>query len=54
MGETWQPAHKLLVDERESFGYSSLVTVGSDRIGILYEGIRDIYFVTYPVDSIIK
>ena len=54
LGETWQPAHKLLVDERESFGYSSLVSVGTDRIGILYEGIRDIYFVTYPVDSIIK
>lgn len=54
LGETWQPAHKLLVDERECFGYSSLVTVGTDRIGILYEGIRDLYFVTYPVDSIIK
>ena len=54
LGETWQPANKLLVDERECFGYSSLVTVGTDRIGILYEGIRDLYFVTYPVDSIIK
>ena len=54
LGETWQPVHKLLVDERECFGYSSLVTVGTDRIGILYEGIRDLYFVTYPVDSIIK
>jgi sialidase-1 len=54
LGETWQPAHKLLVDERESFGYSSLVSVGTDRIGILYEGIRDLYFVTYPIDSIIK
>jgi sialidase-1 len=54
MGETWLPANKLLVDERECFGYSSLVTVGTDRIGILYEGIRDLYFVTYPVDNIIK
>ncbi len=43
-----------LIDERESFGYSSLVTVGTDRIGILYEGIRDLYFVTYPIDRIIK
>jgi sialidase-1 len=54
LGETWQPANKLLIDERECYGYSSLVAVGQDRIGILYEGIRDLYFVTYPVDSIIK
>ena len=54
MGETWQPAHQLLVDERLGYGYSSLTTIDENTIGILYEGIRELYFVAIPVKDIIR
>ena len=54
LGETWLPANQLLVDERRSYGYSVLTKIDDNTIGILYEGIRDLYFVRIPVKDIIK
>ncbi|HMR91592.1 MAG TPA: exo-alpha-sialidase, partial [Chitinophagaceae bacterium] len=53
-GATWLPAHQLLVDERECYGYSSLTAIDDKTIGLLYEGVRDLYFVKIPVADIIK
>lgn len=54
MGETWLPANQVLVDERQCYGYSSLVKLDDKTIGILYEGTRDLYFVKLAVSEIIK
>lgn len=54
LGETWMDANQLLVDERGSFGYSALTKIDDHTLGILYEGIRDLYFVRIPVKDIIK
>lgn len=54
LGETWQPANELLVDERKSYGYSALTKVDENTIGVLYEGIRNLYFVRIPVNEIIR
>jgi sialidase-1 len=54
MGETWLPAHQLLVDERGCYGYSTLTKIDDNTIGILYEGIGDLYFIRIPVSEIIK
>lgn len=54
MGRTWLPANALLVDERPCFGYSSLTKIDENTIGLLYEGIRDLYFVKLPVSEVIK
>ncbi|HMR85437.1 MAG TPA: sialidase family protein, partial [Niabella sp.] len=54
LGETWLPAHKLLIDERKSYGYSALVQVDENTIGILYEGVRDLNYVNVPVSDIIQ
>jgi sialidase-1 len=54
MGETWLPAHQVLVDERGCYGYSTLTKVDDNTIGILYEGIGDLYFIRIPVSEIIK
>jgi sialidase-1 len=54
LGETWLPQHQLLIDERRSFGYSSLTKVDDNTIGLLYEGTRDLYFVRIPVSEIIR
>jgi sialidase-1 len=54
MGETWMPANQLLIDERDSFGYSALTKIDDNTIGILYEGISSLLFVRVPVSDIIK
>ncbi|MGZ5246541.1 MAG: sialidase family protein, partial [Flavitalea sp.] len=54
LGETWLPVNSLLIDERRTYGYSSLCQVDENMIGLLYEGIRDLYFVRIPVKEIIK
>lgn len=54
LGESWPAAKQLLIDERNCYGYSCLVRINEDSIGILYEGTRDLYFVPVPVSAIIK
>lgn len=53
-GETWLPANRLLIDERQCYGYSSLTKINDNTIGILYEGTKDLYFVKVPVMDIIN
>jgi sialidase-1 len=54
LGETWLPAHQLLLDERRLYGYSALTKIDDNTIGILYEGSRELYFLRIPVKDIIK
>lgn len=53
-GATWLPANQVLIDERNSYGYSSLTKIDDNTIGLLYEGIKDIYFVKVAVSDIVK
>jgi sialidase-1 len=54
MGQTWQPVHHLPIDQRTGYGYSSLTRIDEHTIGLLYEGVKDLYFVRIPVNEIIK
>jgi len=54
MGETWQPANELLLDERDCFGYSALTKIDDNTLGILYEGVSSLHFVRVPISKIIK
>jgi sialidase-1 len=54
LGETWLPGNQLLVDPRSGYGYSSLVQLDVKTIGILYEGVGDLFFATFSVDSIVS
>lgn len=53
-GESWPAQHQLLIDERSGFGYSSLTQIDAQTIGILYEGIRDLYFLKIGIKDIIN
>lgn len=53
-GETWVLANQLMVDPRPSYGYSSLVQLDEKTIGILYEGVGELFFAKYPVAEIIQ
>lgn len=52
LGNSWP--HSLLIDERPTFGYSVMVRIDEKTIGLLYEGIRDLYFVRVPVNEIVR
>ncbi|MFT3751110.1 MAG: exo-alpha-sialidase [Agriterribacter sp.] len=54
LGESWLPVNETLIDENECYGYSSLVKIDDNTIGMLYEGRGDLYFVRIPVTEIIK
>ena len=54
MGNTWPQKDRLLIDERNLFGYSVLVRIDESMLGLLYEGISELYFVRIPVSEIIK
>ncbi|RYY21814.1 MAG: glycosyl hydrolase [Chitinophagaceae bacterium] len=53
LGESWLPGG-LMIDERRSFGYSAMTRIDANTIGLLYEGIRDLYFVRVPVSDITR
>lgn len=53
LGESWLPENQLVVDPRSGYGYSSLVRLDAKTIGILYEGVGDLYFAKYSVDRIL-
>ncbi|MCC5908705.1 MAG: exo-alpha-sialidase [Balneolaceae bacterium] len=52
-GRTWPVAHQLLLDENRGFGYSSLTMVDEETVGILYEGVRDLYFQKIKLDELL-
>lgn len=54
LGDSWVASNSLLIDERKLYGYSSLCQVDQHTIGLLYEGVRDLYFIRIPVKEIIK
>jgi sialidase-1 len=54
LGESWLPSNQLLIDERRTFGYSALTKIDDNTIGLLYEGIRELYFIRIPVNEIIR
>lgn len=54
LGESWPSEYTLLIDERASYGYSSLTQIDEHTIGLLYEGERALYFVRIPVGDIVK
>ncbi|HRP57829.1 exo-alpha-sialidase [Agriterribacter sp.] len=54
LGETWLPDNELLLDERRLYGYSALTKIDDNTIGLIYEGLRELYFLRIPVSDIIR
>jgi len=53
-GMTWPEEYQIEINGDEGFGYSCLSIVDENTIGILYEGVRELYFQKIPVRDIIK
>lgn len=52
LGESWPGNNQVHIDERLGFGYSSLVMINDQTVGLLYEGERSLYFVRVAINEI--
>ncbi|WP_163324705.1 sialidase family protein [Draconibacterium mangrovi] len=53
-GMTWPEAYQLELNETGGYGYSCMTMVDENTVGILYEGVKELYFQSIPVTEIIR
>ncbi|HKL33923.1 MAG TPA: sialidase family protein [Tangfeifania sp.] len=51
-GNSWLKENQVLLNENQGFGYSCMTMVDKNTVGILYEGVKELYFQKVPVDDI--
>jgi sialidase-1 len=52
-GMTWPAEYQVELNEEGGYGYSSLTMVDENTVGILYEGVKDLFFQKIPVTDIL-
>lgn len=52
-GLTWPKANQLEIYEEKCYGYSCMTLVDENHIGILYEGIAELYFEKIPIGELL-
>jgi sialidase-1 len=52
-GMTWPEAAQVELNEAGGFGYSCMTMVDENTVGILYEGVKELYFQSIPVSDIL-
>lgn len=53
-GMSWPEELHTLYDQRSCAGYSCLTQIGSDHVGVLYEGPKQMYFLRFPIAELIQ
>lgn len=53
-GLTWPEMYSVEIFESEGYGYSCLTMIDDKHLGILYEGIKELYFQKIPVSDILN
>ncbi|WP_319226509.1 sialidase family protein [Draconibacterium orientale] len=53
-GITWPEAAQVELNEAGGFGYSCMTMVDENTVGILYEGVKELYFQSIPVSDILQ
>lgn len=53
-GKSWPVPQQLLIDERKCYGYSCMSMIDKNTLGLIYEGVRELYFVRVPLKDIVK
>lgn len=52
-GATWPERWHTLYDARKGLGYSCLAQADATHLGVLYEGLAELYFVRLPIHELI-
>jgi sialidase-1 len=53
-GNTWPEKNQLLLNAAPGFGYSCMTMIDDQTIGIVYEGVKELYFQKIPVKEFRK
>ena len=53
-GLTWPSKWHSLYDVRSCSGYSCLTRIGNDKVGVLYEGPHEIYFLRFTLEELLR
>lgn len=53
-GINWPEEYQVLLNEKQGFGYSCMTMVDDSTVGILYEGVKELYFQKVPVYKILE
>lgn len=53
-GTTWPEKWHALYDVRRGFGYSCLTRVDEKHVGVLYEGVRELYFLKFSIEELLE
>jgi sialidase-1 len=53
-GHTWPENHQVLLNAANGFGYSCMTMADDNTIGIVYEGVKELFFQKIPVSEILK
>lgn len=53
-GNTWPEEYQVLLNEARGDGYSCLTMVDDQTLGILYEGVKELFFQKIPLSDLIK
>ena len=53
-GMTWPEENQLELYEDNTYGYSCMTMIDADHIGILYEGVKELYFEKVALDELLK
>lgn len=48
-GKTWPVEYQIELNEASGYGYSCLTMVDENMVGILYEGVKELFFQKIPV-----
>ena len=52
-GLTWHGEYQVLLNTETGYGYSCMTMVDENTIGILYEGVKELYFQKIPVTDLL-
>jgi sialidase-1 len=53
-GHTWPEEYQVLLNEKQGFGYSCMTMVDENTVGILYEGVKELYFQKVSVEELLS
>jgi sialidase-1 len=53
-GKSWPKEFQVLLNENQGFGYSCMTMVDENTVGILYEGVKELYFQKIPVEDLLN
>ena len=53
LGASWPEKWHARYDQRAGYGYSCLTRIDSEHVGVVYEGVRELYFLRFSIRELL-